>query len=220
MLFGVPRWQVGTMDALKMWRLRSAWYDVIEASDTRRGAAKAALFARMRAPALLVSAGTGIDFRHLPPGRVVALDYSPHMLRRARRRVASSPASIALMTGDAHVLPFADATFRTVILSCTMCSVDDAAKVFAELRRVLRPDGRLLMFEHVRSRQWALGLMLDLMTLWTRVGGTYMNRHTLRTLWEQGFEIVAMDSVFLDIIVAAEARVSGTHAARTVGEAA
>lgn len=69
------------------------------------------------------------------------------------------------------------------------------------------------MFEHVRSRQWALGLMLDMMTLWTRVGGTYVNRHTLRTLCEQGFEIIAMDSVFLDIIVAAEARVAGGHAA-------
>jgi ubiquinone/menaquinone biosynthesis C-methylase UbiE len=208
------------MVALKMWRLRSAWYDVIEASDTRRGAAKATLFSRMVSPALLIAAGTGIDFRHLPAGQVVAVDYSPHMLRRARRRMASSPASIALLSGDAHRLPFADATFRTVILSCTMCSVEDPARVCAELRRVLRPDGRLLLFEHVRSRQWALGLMLDMMTLWTRAGGTYMNRHTLRTLAEQGFEIVAMDSVFLDIIVAAEARVSGTDAARTAGQAA
>jgi ubiquinone/menaquinone biosynthesis C-methylase UbiE len=208
------------MAALSMWRVRSAWYDVIEASDARRGLAKAALFSRMVSPALLIAAGTGIDFRHLPAGQVVAVDYSPHMLRRARRRLVSSPASIALVTGDAHGLPFPDATFRTVILSCTMCSVDDPARVFAELRRVLRPNGRLLMFEHVRSRQWALGLILDMMTLWTSAGGTYMNRHTLRTLWEQGFEIVTMDSVFLDIIVAAEARIAGAHAARTPGEAA
>lgn len=72
---------------MDVWALRSRIYDRLEASDRRRWAAKRNLFQRIRGRTLLVAAGTGIDFQHLPAGDVVAFDLSPAMLARARRRV-------------------------------------------------------------------------------------------------------------------------------------
>lgn len=195
---------------MDVWALRSRVYERMEASDRRRWAAKRRLFARSRGRTLLVAAGTGIDFYHLPSGNVVAIDFSPAMLERARRRVTDGPAHVTLLRADALCLPFQDETFDTVLTSCTMCSVPRPAVALAEIRRVLRWDGRLLMFEHVRSRQFLLGLTLDLMTLWTRLTGTDMNRDTLGTVAEAGFRLLKIEPVFLDIIVAAEAQKSAT----------
>jgi SAM-dependent methyltransferase len=95
--------------------------------------------------------------------------------------------------------------FETIITSCTMCSVPEPLLAFSEMRRVLVPSGRLLMFEHVRSRQPVLAATLDVMTWWTRREGTEMNRDTLSVATKAGFAITRIESVFLDIILAVEA---------------
>src|SRR5581483_11141446 len=92
-------------------------------------------------------------------------------------------------------------SFDTVITSCTMCSVPEPVRALRELRRVLRPDGLLLMFEHVRSRNPLLGLM----TVLTRRTGTEMNRDTVGNAVEAGFRITQVESVFLDIILSMRA---------------
>lgn len=190
---------------MDVWTLRSRMYDRMEASDRRRWAAKRTLFARVRGRTLLSAAGTGIDFQHLPAASVIAIDLSAAMLERAQRRVSDGPTPVRLLRTDALRLPFQDATFDTVLTSCTMCSVPNPVVALREIHRVLRPDGRLLMFEHVRSRHVLLGLTLDLMTLWTRLTGTEMNRDTLRTVAHTGFRVLSVQTVFLDIIIAAEA---------------
>lgn len=86
-----------------------------------------------------------------------------------------------------------------------MCSVPDPARALKELYRILRPGGRLLMFEHVRSANPVLGAVLDLMTVVTRRRGTEMNRHTLSAAMKAGFRILAVEPIFLDIILAIEA---------------
>ncbi len=103
---------------------------------------------------------------------------------------------------DAAHLGFADASFDTAVTSCTMCSVPDPVRALQELCRVLRPGGSLLMFEHVRSRNPVLGLVLDWMTLWTRWSGTEMNRDTVQNVAQAGFRIMSIESVYLDIILA------------------
>ena len=190
----------------RAWARRAALYDRFEGSDVRRAPYKRRLFSRAQGRTLLVGVGTGLDLKHLPANsHVSAIDISEAMLTRARKRVAASPACVRLVGADALRLPFADAIFETIITSCTLCSVPDPLLAFEEIRRVLAPSGRLLMFEHVRSRQPVLAVTLDLMTLWTRRGGTVMNRQTLSLASEAGFAITRIESVFLDIILAVEA---------------
>ncbi|MBI4570200.1 MAG: class I SAM-dependent methyltransferase [Planctomycetes bacterium] len=185
------------------WDRRARFYDVCEGASRRHVPSKQALFADMRGRVLVVAVGTGADVRCFPPGlEITAIDISPAMLRRAEGRARAYRGKITLEEGDAMNLRFAADSFDTVVTSCTMCSVPDPVRGLRELHRVLRPDGRLLMFEHVRSRNRLLGCMLDIMTLMTRWGGTEMNRDTIRNAQAAGFTLTSVESVYQDIILA------------------
>lgn len=192
-------------------------YDLCEGSDLRRGAYKKNLFRRIEGRALFLAIGTGMDIRHLPiEPRIIAMDISAAMIAKSRRRAGRFAGNLRLVQGDAGTLCFPDECFDTVITACTMCSVPHPATVLSELRRVLRPGGRLLMFEHVRSSNWLLGAVLDLMTIVTRRRGTEMNRDTLTAVTKAGFRILEVNPIFLDIILAVEAEKgarSDTHSA-------
>lgn len=101
---------------------------------------------------LEVGIGTGRNLAHYPPQvHLTGIDLSPAMLDRARARASSLGRSIDLRVADAQRLPFADASFDTVTATLTLCSVPDDAAAVAEMARVLRPGGRLLLLEHVAS---------------------------------------------------------------------
>lgn len=189
-----------------IWERRAGLYDLCEGSDLRRGVHKKALFRRIRGRTLFLAIGTGLDILHLPIGpAITAIDISNAMLEKSRGRAEAFAGKLQLVQADAMGLCFRDASFDTIVTSCTMCSVPNPATAFNELYRVLRPGGRLLMFEHVRSSNPVLGAVLDLMTIVTRRRGTEMNRHTLSTAMKAGFRILAVELVFLDIILAIEA---------------
>jgi len=187
----------------RLWDLRARWYDLFEGSSFRRGESKAALFQDMRGRILFLAIGTGADILQFPPCReIVAIDISTEMLRRAKRRCSQYVGKLELMEADAMALHFPDASFDTVVTSCTLCSVPNPIRALLELHRVLRPGGRILMFEHVRSRNRILGVTLDIMTFLTRRLGTEMNRDTVGNVIKAGFRIERIDSVYLDIILA------------------
>lgn len=189
-----------------IWDRRAKLYDLFEGSDLRRGSAKSALFHEMAGRVLFVAVGTGIDIRHFPPDhQIVAIDISGEMLKRSQSRKHGYRGDLSFVQGDALNLSFGNAAFDTVVTSCTMCSVPEPKRALGELYRVLRPGGQLLMFEHVRSRNPVLGLILDLMTVQTRREGTEMNRDTLKNVITAGFQITRVDSVFLDIILSVHA---------------
>lgn len=189
-----------------IWDLRAKFYDVCEGSELRRGPDKAALCRDMVGRVLFVAVGTGVEIRHFPPGlEIIGIDISEKMLSKAEARRKSYRGLLSFVRTDAQDLCFSDASFDTVVTSCTMCSVPDPIRTLRELHRVLRSDGRLLMFEHVRSRNPIFGLALDLMTLWTRLLGTEMNRDTLGSVVNAGFRIMRVESVYLDIILSIRA---------------
>lgn len=194
-----------------IWDMRAKLYDVCEASDFRRGPYKAKLFREMNGRVLFVGVGTGIDIKHFPNGReIVAVDISHEMLQRARQRQQPYGGNLTLVETDALHLGFPDESFDTAVTSCTLCSVIDPVRALQELHRVLRPAGRLLMFEHVRSQHPLFGVALDLMTFFTRRVGTEMNRDTLKNALRAGFRITRIESVFLDIILSIRAVKTGT----------
>lgn len=177
------------------------------AEDRRLGPHKRRLFEKIRGATLLVAAGTGNDFKFLPPNQnVVAIDISPKMLERAAKKAASYPGTIELREMDVCDLEFPDGTFDTALTVCTFCSVPNPVAGLRELRRVLKPDGQLLMFEHVRSGIGPLGIMMDLMTPVTARFGPALNRDTVGNVQKAGFHLTRVENVYLDVVKAIEAK--------------
>lgn len=193
------------------WDFAARTYDWLNRGDEWRFAeAKGALFSRMQGSCLFVAAGTGNDFQYFPPGlRVTAIDVSPRMLERARSRASAHSPPIHLEIQDVRALPYADQAFDTVATASTFCSVPDPVRGLRELHRCLRVGGRLLMFEHGRSRIGPIGVSQDLATLISRRIGPDMSRDIVGNVLRAGFELVHEENVYLDVVKALEGRRGG-----------
>lgn len=192
----------------RKWDRASRIYDrQTRADEVRLGGAKQHLFSRMQGRCLMLATGTGLDFHHFPAGLdVVAIDISAGMLERAKPRAREYRGRLDLARMDARQLAFPDATFDTVVTVCTFCSVPDPVRGLRELRRVLRPEGRILLFEHGRSRWTPIAIMQDLFTPLSRRFGPDLNRDTAANVERAGFRIVREENVYLDVVKAFEGR--------------
>jgi len=135
---------------------------------------------------LEVGCGTGQMFPLYPePAEIFGLEPNFAALDRARRRGPR----IRLLLGTAEQLPFPEASFDTVVSGLVFCSVPDPDRGLAEIRRVLKPDGRLLMLEHVHARSRPGRFLLDaLQPPWTWItGGCHPNRDTEKSVENAGF---------------------------------
>ena len=191
----------------RKWDAASRTLDLFTWGDDHRlGPHKRRLFSKVHGETLMVAAGTGNDFKFFPPGQhIVAIDISPKMIERAAAKAAVYSGSIELHVMDVCDLPFADSSFDTVATVCTFCSVPKPVAGLRELRRVLRPGGQLLMFEHVRSRIGPVGIFLDLMTPLSRRFGPDLNRDTVGNVQKAGFRLRRDENVYLDIVKIIEA---------------
>ena len=150
---------------------------------------------------LEIGVGTGKNMRWYPPDvSVVAVDFSPRMLGRAIRRARKGRVYVQLALMDAQALSLADASFDVVVATFVFCSVPDPELGLREVRRVLRPDGRILLLEHVRSRLPILGRLMDwLNPLSLRLQGYNINRDTVGNVEKAGLSARRVDNLFLDI---------------------
>lgn len=196
------------MDQVKKWDNAAATLDLLGAGlDGRYGPYKRELFAKAEGRVLLVAAGTGADFAHFPDGLdITAIDFSPKMVERAKEKARHYPGRLDIVQADVQRLPFPDDSFDTVVTSCTFCSVPEPVKGLRELHRVLRPDSQLLMFEHVRPGNFLLGLMMDLMTVVSRMVGPDLNRRTADNIRRAGFQMTRDFNVYLDMVKIFEAQ--------------
>jgi len=133
---------------------------------------------RARGDVLEVGVGTGLNLPFYPPDvRLTGVDLSPAMLAVARSRASELGREVDLREADAQALPFPDASFDTVVCTLTLCAVPDDRAVIAEMRRVLRPGGRLLLLDHVASTWWpiwALQRLVELVSI--RTAGEHQTR--------------------------------------------
>ncbi len=157
---------------------------------------------------LEVGAGTGGNFSFYPAGaRAACVEPSREMLVRALRK-PERPAGSLLVRGFAEALPFADATFDAAVATLVFCSVESPADGLRELRRVVRPGGRVVLLEHVRPRG-ALGYAFDALSLLTvALMDDHFNRRTLDEARRAGLEVLKVENYLLGIVQLIVCRVS------------
>jgi ubiquinone/menaquinone biosynthesis C-methylase UbiE len=195
------------------WDRASRTYDFFAAVDDKRlGSEKQNLLAKARGKTLHVAAGTGNDFKFFPVGMdIVSIDISPKMLEQAKIKAAAYKGSIELREADVHNLDYPEATFDTVTTVFTFCSVPKPIAGLLELHRVLKPDGQILMLEHVRSIALGpVGIMMDLMSQLTRQFGPELNRDTVGNVQKAGFRLRRVENAYLDIVKTIEAVKGGS----------
>jgi len=124
----------------------------------------------------------------------VGIEPDAFMLERARKRAAASGRTTVLEQARAEDLPFEDESFDFVLVTLTLCTVQDPTVALSEVSRVLKPNGALVFVEHVRptgrvSRRLADGIR----PLWSKVaGGCEPNRETATTIAQSGLKIEGM----------------------------
>lgn len=148
----------------RFWDRRAARYDSSGRYLERLliGDSRDWICSRAHGRTLEVAVGTGRNLpRYGPQVRLVGLDLSPGMLAVARRRATDLGIEAELHEGAAESLPFPPESFDTVVCTLAVCSVADREAAIAEMHRVLRPGGRLLLVDHLESR-WRRGRPADL----------------------------------------------------------
>ena len=146
---------------------------------------------------LEVGAGNGLNFAFYNPQRVErveATEPDSAMLNYARTRAEAAPVPVVLTQAPVEQLPFADAFFDCIVCTLVFCSVTDPLRGLQEIRRVLKPGGRLLMVEHVRAQSRVTAFVQDMLTPFTRlfVGNCHWNRRTEQTVRKAGFQEIEL----------------------------
>jgi ubiquinone/menaquinone biosynthesis C-methylase UbiE len=147
-----------------------------------------------RGEVLEIAVGTGRNLAHYPAGtRLTGIELSPEMLAIARRRATDLGIDVDLRVGDAQALEFADDSFDTVITTLALCTIPHDRGAVREVRRVLRPGGRLVLLEHVRSPAAPIRAVQHLLDpLSVRFEADHLLRDPLDYLAAEGFEIQAV----------------------------
>nr|WP_042178395.1 class I SAM-dependent methyltransferase [Kibdelosporangium sp. MJ126-NF4]CEL13161.1 Methyltransferase type 11 [Kibdelosporangium sp. MJ126-NF4]CTQ98849.1 Methyltransferase type 11 [Kibdelosporangium sp. MJ126-NF4] len=141
---------------------------------------------------LEVAVGTGRNLPFYPADvRLTGVDLSPAMLDIARQRAVSLGRGVTLETGDAEELPFDDGAFDTVVCTLGLCGIPDEVMAINEMRRVLRPGGKLLLLDHIGSHHRLIHFgqkLLERMSV--RMCGDYQTRRPSLHLRRAGFDVI------------------------------
>jgi ubiquinone/menaquinone biosynthesis C-methylase UbiE len=163
---------------------------------------------RAEGDVLEIALGTGRNLPHYRAGvRLTGIELSPEMLALARGRAEELGRDADLRLGDAQDLDFPDASFDTVVCTLGLCTIPDDREAVAEVHRVLRPGGRFLLLEHVRSpaRIVRTGQRL-IEPLAIRLEADHLTREPLEHLEAIGFRVEELERSKLGIVERVAAR--------------
>jgi len=148
---------------------------------------------------LEVGVGTGKNMLYYPDDvHVTAIDLSERMLSLAHRRAKRLRLSVELFQMDAQALAFPSDTFDTVVATFVFCSVPDPVIGLRELGRVCKRDGKIILLEHVRARNEALGRLMDIANpVVVRTMGPNINRRTVENIGKAGLQIEKVEDLSL-----------------------
>lgn len=139
--------------------------------------------------------GTGANLASYPDSiqSLTGVDFSSEMLKYAKQKASrlNAPYNIELIEADIQELPFPDNTFDTIVSTCVFCSVPDPVHGLKELRRGCKPDGQILMLEHMRSENRMAGVVMDVLNpITVRMWGANINRETMENIKAAGLSVV------------------------------
>ena len=151
---------------------------------------------------LEVGAGTGKNFQYYPHGvEVTAIDFSPKMVKIASAKAAAHHKIKNVLEMNVANLKFEDNSYDMVVISCVFCSVPHPVKGLAEIRRVCKNGGKILMLEHVKSTKPVIGPLMDILNpVPLHIYGANINRNTVDNLRKAGFKNIFVEDLWLDIL--------------------
>lgn len=152
---------------------------------------------------LELGSGTGINFPFYHGVEVTAIEPSEYMLNRSLKRREQAKVPIELVQSGAELLPFGDNSFDTVVATLVFCTIPDVDQAMGEMKRVCKPDGKILMFEHVKMDQPFLAKLQERLTpYWKKVcDGCCLNRETDLLVKKYGFKIIETREFYRGLFV-------------------
>jgi SAM-dependent methyltransferase len=146
-----------------------------------------------------VGSGLNLAFYGAAVQRLYALDPSPELLQMARPRADQASFPVEFLEHSAEAIPLGDRAVDCVLTTWTLCTIPDPVGALAEMRRVLRPEGRLIFVEHGRAPDSQVVRWQDRLTpLWRRVtGGCHLNRPIDQLLIQGDFDVVELRTGYI-----------------------
>jgi SAM-dependent methyltransferase len=165
------------------------------AEERELGARRHELLAGLEGDVLEIGAGTGASLPHYERAtRVVALEPDASMAKRLPAKVAAAKVPVEVVTGTAEAAPFPDESFDVVVSAFMLCSVAHPPAVLAEVRRVLKPGGKLVLLEHVLAEGRMARWQERLTPLHRKLAGNcHLNRDTRAAVAAAGFDAAGVE---------------------------
>ena len=168
--------------------------------DTTR--LRAAWIPHARGDVLEIGIGSGLNLPFYSPEvqRVYGVDPSLELQRMARKRAAAGRLPVEFLAQSAEQpLPLPDASIDSVVVTWALCSIPDVSPALQQMRRVLKPSGRLIFLEHGRAADPRVVAWQDRLTpLWKRfTGGCHLNRKIDELIAAAGFRITELQTCYV-----------------------
>jgi ubiquinone/menaquinone biosynthesis C-methylase UbiE len=140
--------------------------------------------------------GLNLPFYSATATHVIGIEPSPKLLSMAKKAIRPGVPSTELLEASAEAIPLDDRSIDTVVTTWTLCTIPDVTRALDEMRRVLKPEGRLLFVEHGLSPDAGVRRWQDrLNPVWKAVGGgCHLNRPIRKLIEGSGFRIDQMDT--------------------------
>lgn len=186
------------------------WYDLLDGVPSKLLGVtrlRCLLLKGARGRVLEVAAGTGANLAFYPPDiEIICTDLSGEMLAVGRRKAERKRIDTPFIQADAEALPFSSASFDTVASTLSLCTFPNPSQALSEFARVCRPDGRILLLEHGRSRVEWLGRFQDRRAdAHAQALGCYWNREPDRLVLGSGLRLVRQERFLAGVFYLLEA---------------
>jgi ubiquinone/menaquinone biosynthesis C-methylase UbiE len=146
-----------------------------------------------------IGSGLNLPFYSAKMEHVIGLEPSPKLLSMAQRAARSAVGPVEFVEGSAEAIPLEDGSIDTVVTTWTLCTIPDAPRSLREMRRVLKPGGRLLFVEHGRAPDAGVRWWQDHLTpAWKRLGGgCHLNRAIGTLIEDAGFQFERIETGYM-----------------------